>query len=160
VGDLAEFPLPVRVFLRAYRWRRIDPIPWSPLRKPLSRARVALVASAGLSLPGEPRFDASVHGGDPSFRWIARDVDVATLVESHRSASFDHAGIARDRNLALPLDRLRELAARGRIGEVAPRHLSFMGGITAPGRLVRESAPRAARALAADGVDAALLVPV
>lgn len=29
------------------------------------------------------------------------------------------------------------------IGEVAPRHLSFMGSITAPGRLIRDTAPDA-----------------
>jgi hypothetical protein len=35
-----------------------------------------------------------------------------------------------------------------------------MGGITAPGRLIKHTAPAAARGLAADGVDIALLVPV
>jgi hypothetical protein len=43
---------------------------------------------------------------------------------------------------------------------LAPRHLSFMGSITAPGRLVAESAPEAAQLLVDDGVDVALLVPV
>jgi len=52
------------------------------------------------------------------------------------------------------------LAAAGRIGSVAPHHLSFMGSITAPGRLVRDHAPEAARLLRGDGVDVALLVPV
>jgi hypothetical protein len=35
-----------------------------------------------------------------------------------------------------------------------------MGSITAPARLVRESAPAAAQVLVADRVDVALLVPV
>jgi hypothetical protein len=35
-----------------------------------------------------------------------------------------------------------------------------MGSITAPGRLVAETAPQAADLLAADGVDVALLVPL
>jgi len=82
------------------------------------------------------------------------------LVDTHRSESFDHEGMHRDPNLAFPLDRLRELAEHGRIGSVNRRHLSFMGSITAPGRLVRDTAPEAARRLVADGVDAALLVPV
>jgi D-proline reductase (dithiol) PrdB len=46
------------------------------------------------------------------------------------------------------------------IGNVAPRHLSFMGSITAPGRLRTETAPEAAGLLVEDGVDVALLVPV
>lgn len=82
------------------------------------------------------------------------------MVDTHRSESFDHEGMHRDPNLAFPLDRLRELAEHGRIGSVNRRHLSFMGSITAPGRLVRDTAPEAARRLVADGVDAALLVPV
>jgi D-proline reductase (dithiol) PrdB len=66
----------------------------------------------------------------------------------------------RDPNLAFPLDRLHELEARGRIGSVAPRHLSFSGSITAPGSLIRDTAPQAAGLLAEDAVDVALLVPV
>jgi D-proline reductase (dithiol) PrdB len=55
---------------------------------------------------------------------------------------------------------VRELAAQDGIGSVNHRHLSFMGSITAPGRLVRDPAPAAARLLVQDQVDVALLVPV
>jgi D-proline reductase (dithiol) PrdB len=160
MGDLSEFALPTRLFLRAYRWRRIDPVPWTPLERPLAHCRLALVSSAGLVTPGQPPFDEAVRGGDPSFREIPADADPRSLIDTHRSESFDHAGIAADANLALPLERVRELAASGRIGSVNRRHLSFMGSITAPGRLVRDTAPAAARALVDDGVDVALLVPV
>ena len=78
----------------------------------------------------------------------------------HRSDAYDPAPLAADRNVAFPLDRLRALAAAGAIGDVAPRHLSFMGSITRPERLVEESAPAAATLLAGDGVNIALLVPV
>ena len=61
---------------------------------------------------------------------------------------------------AFPIDRVRELAAAGRIGSVNHRHLSCMGSITAPGRLIVNTAPPAARMLVEDGVDVALLVPV
>jgi len=160
VGDFSEFSLPTRLFLRAYPWRRIDPVPWTPLAKPLRECRVALVSSAGFVAEGQAAFDESVRGGDASFRDIPGDADVRTLVDTHRSESFDHSGMREDANLAFPLDRLRELAAAGRIGAVAPRHLSFMGSITAPGRLVRDTAPAAAQKLREDGVDVALLVPV
>jgi D-proline reductase (dithiol) PrdB len=66
----------------------------------------------------------------------------------------------RDPNLAFPIDRVRELAAAGRIGAVIHRHLPLMGSITAPGQLIRDTAPGAARRMVADGVDIALLVPV
>lgn len=160
MAHIADLSLTVRGFMRAYPWRRIDPVPCAPMRKPLDRCRVALVTSAGLVPPGEEPFDERVRGGDFSFRVISGEIDVQSLEEHHRSSAFDHAGIERDRNLALPLDRLREMAAAHEIGEVAPRHLSFMGSITAPGRLMRSTAPQAARLLAEDGVDIALLVPV
>ncbi len=160
MGELSEFPLKFRLFLRAYRWRRIDPIPWAPLRKPLAECRLALVSSAGLVTPAQEPFDSSRRGGDPSFREIPADVRVSTLVDTHRSETFDHTGIRRDPNLAFPIDRVRELAAAGRIGSVGRRHLSFMGSITAPGRFVRDSVPPAAAGLVEDGVDVALLVPV
>ncbi len=121
---------------------------------------MALVTSAGLVPPGSPPFDDGVLGGDFSYRVISGDESVQSLAEFHRSSSFDHSGIAQDRNLAFPLDRLQELAESGEIGDVAPRHLSFMGSITAPGRLSRTSAPEAAQILVADEVDLVLLVPV
>lgn len=160
MGSFDEFSLSVRLFLKAYPWRRIDPVPWTPLRQPLHACRLALLSSAGFVAPSQPPFDSGVRGGDVSFRDIPCDIDVRTLTDTHRSESFDHAGVRQDPNLAFPLDRVRELAERGRIGAVNRRHLSFMGSITAPGRLVRHTAPDAARELVTDGVDVAVLVPV
>ena len=160
MGDVSEFSLTTRLFLKAYPWRRIDPVPWTPLKKPLARCRLALVSSAAFTLPDQPPFDETVKGGDYSFREISSETDVKMLRQSHRSESFDPTGLLQDPNLALPLDRVRELAARGRIGTVNRRHLSFMGSITAPGRLIRDSAPAAAQLLVEDQVNVALLVPI
>lgn len=155
-----ELPLWLRTTLAISRWRRIDPVPCARLQRPIERCRVALVTTAGLVPSGAEPFDGAVRGGDYSYGIVPGDADVQVLAEHQRSEAFDHSGIARDRNLALPLDRLRELADAGVIGEVAPRHLSFMGSITAPGRLIKHTAPEAAALLVADGVDVALLVPV
>ncbi|MEJ2729667.1 MAG: glycine/sarcosine/betaine reductase selenoprotein B family protein [Deltaproteobacteria bacterium] len=139
LGDLDEFPLKYRLFLRAYPWRRIDPVPWAALKKPLKDCRAAMISSAGLVAPGQEPFDDSIRGGDFSFREIPADTDVTTLIDTHRSDLYDHAAIRQDPNLAFPLDRLRELVRNGRIGSLNRRHLSFMGSITAPGRLVKRS---------------------
>jgi len=160
LGDLSEFSLKYKLFLKAYPWRRIDPVPWAPLQKPLKDSRLALVSSAGLVLPGQNPFDESIRGGDYSVREIPSDTDVSTLIDTHRSDLYDHAGLRRDPNLAFPLDRLRELVQKKRIGSLNHRQLSYMGSITAPGRLVKKTAPRDVRRLVEDGVDAALLVPV
>jgi uncharacterized protein (DUF433 family) len=101
VAAISDLPLRFRIFLRAYPWRRIDPVPLARRRKPVEESRVALVTTAGLVPPRAPPFDPSVKGGDFSYRIIAGDADVAHLEEHHRSESFDHAGIALDR-LAAP----------------------------------------------------------
>jgi D-proline reductase (dithiol) PrdB len=62
--------------------------------------------------------------------------------------------------MGLPLDRLHEFAADGTIGEVAPRHISLMGSITAPGRFIKRTLPAVAGLLVEDQVDVALMVPV
>ncbi len=160
MGDLSEFAFKYKLFLKTYPWRRIDPIPWTPLTKPLATCKVALVSSAGFVTPNQARFDDTVKGGDTSFREIPSSVDVSTLIGSHRSEVFDHSGIRQDPNLAFPIDRLNELCTNGRIGAVNRRHLSLMGSITAPGRLVKRTAPEAVQCLVDDGVEVVLLIPV
>ena len=160
MGDLSEFPLKYRIFLKAYRWRRIDPVPWTPLKKSVAQSRLVLVSSAGIVTSEQKPFDNSIRGGDPSIREIPSDVDVSTLIETHRSDAFDHTGIRQDPNLAFPADRLRELSAAGIIGSLNHRYLSIMGSVTAPGRLIKRTIPQVVPKLVEDRIDIALLIPV
>ncbi|MGD8972451.1 MAG: glycine/sarcosine/betaine reductase selenoprotein B family protein, partial [Desulfobacterales bacterium] len=149
-----------RLFLKTYPWRRVDPVPWTPLRKHLKDSRLVLVSSAGIVTSNQKPFDRTIRGGDPSIREIRSDIDVSTLTETHRSDAFDHSGIQQDPNLAFPLERLRELSEDGRIGSLNHRHLSVMGSITAPGRLIKKTIPLVVPKLVEDNVDVALLIPV
>ena len=160
MARLSELPFKYRVFLKAYRWCRIDPVPWTPLEKKLEECRLVLVSSAGIIASGQKPFDNTIRGGDPSMREIPVDIDVASLIETHRSKVFDHSGIREDPNLAFPIDRLRELTRAGRIGFLNHRHISLMGSVSAPGRLIKKTIPLVAPQLVADGVDVALLIPV
>lgn len=160
MSKLKDLALKDQIFMRAYKWRRIDPVPWAPLRKPLSECRLGLVSSAGLSVPGQEPFNTKAKGGDPTFREIPASLEPAELLENHRSQSWDHRGVEQDKNLAFPLDRARELVASGRIGSLAERHVSVMGSITAPGRFVRDCVPQIAQVFTEEQVDVALLVPV
>jgi D-proline reductase (dithiol) PrdB len=157
---IAEMDLKLKLFMLGYPWRRLDDLEPADRSTPLAECRVALVSSAGLVAPGQPPYDPDVKGGDWSWRSIPGDVEVASLAEHHRSEAFDHSGIEADRNMGMPLDPLRELAAEGVIGEVAPRHVSVMGSITAPGRFIRKTVPEIVEALTEDEVDVALMVPV
>ena len=160
MAELKNLSLSLRAFLKAYPWRRIDPVPVASLTKPINACRVALFSSAGFVAAGDEPFSDSVRGGDTSFRIISCDVDVQSLEEHHRSESFSHDGIEADRNMGLPLERLHELAAAGDIGAVAPRHISVMGSITSPGSFVKRSLGAITDILVEDQVDLALMIPV
>ena len=160
MATLSDLSLKNRIFMATYRYRRLDPVPFARPKRPVVEAKVALVSSGAVHLPEQTAFDEEFKGGDFSFREIPNDVDVKRLLVAHKSDAFDQAGFLADRNLGFPLDRLREMESAGEIGSLNSRHVSFMGSITAPGRLMTETAPAAAELLAGDGVDVALLVPL
>lgn len=159
MARLSDLPLQYRTFMKLYPYRSYDWSPGKRLEKPLGQSRLAVVTTAAFYLSSQPPFDKSIRGGDYSYRIIPADADLGEIRVGHKSASFDHSGIKRDPNLALPLDRLRELVEEGKIGSLAPRHFSFMGSITAPGRLVKLTAPQVAQLLKEDQVDAVFLTP-
>ena len=157
-----DLSLTHRLFMKAYPFSRyaVNPVPCAVLSKPLSEIRIALVTSAGLHTPAQTGFDHDFKGGDFSFREIPNDVQTNTLIESHKSSAFDHAGIEADRNLVFPLDRFRELEVQNLIGTLNHRHFSFMGSITKPRKLMEETSVEVAKLLRADQADAVFLTPV
>jgi D-proline reductase (dithiol) PrdB len=160
MAKITDLKFVYQVFMKAYRSRRVDWRPGASLKKPLSEARVAVVTTAAFFRPDQPAFDRTIRGGDYSYRTIPVDTDLSTIEIAHRSDAFDIRGITSDKNLALPLDRLKSLVGQRIIGSVAPRHFSFMGSIAAPGRLIAKTAPEVAQFLLEDEVDAVLLTPV
>jgi D-proline reductase (dithiol) PrdB len=139
-------------------------IPWAPVSKPLSESKVALLSTAGLSMQDDEPFDmdgerARPTWGDPSWRKIRSDATSATIRANH--LHIDTGYIERDLNVALPLDRLRELVGAGGVGAMADTHYSIMG-FQGNDRSVleNESAPAIADAMRSEEVDLALLTPV
>jgi D-proline reductase (dithiol) PrdB len=146
-------------------WIKREPereIPWVPLEKPASQGRVSLVSSAAVALRTDEPFDQEGERknpwwGDPSYRVIPRgatekDVEIYHL---HIDPSFGRE----DLNCVLPLGRLEELQEMGEIGEVAPRHYSYMGYTIDPTELLQDTVPKMVRNLREDRVDLVLLVP-
>ena len=160
MAHLSDLKLKYRLLIQSYPFRRVDWRPGTQLRKPLNTARTALITTAGFYLPDQKPFDQSYRHDDCSFREIPWGTSVSALQIAQSSDAFDHSGIVADRNLALPLDRLRELIEQGVVGSAAPRHFSIMGSIIAPGQLIKDSGPEIARKMLADAVDAVLLAPV
>ena len=141
-----------------FDWHPFDRFsPYNPMRVPLSEARVAFVTTAGAHLPEQPPFDTDAEAGDPSWRAFPVETPLADLVLSHGGYDTRRTGV--DKNVVLPLDHLRDLAAEGRIGSLSPNVYSFMGYIADTDRLLREEAPAVAARLIADGADLVLLAP-
>jgi D-proline reductase (dithiol) PrdB len=159
MARLEDLPLTHRLFVENYPFRKVDWAPGARLAKPLAQSKLALISSAGVHLPGQTPFDLAFRGGDFSFREMPNTLEVRRLKISQRSSDFDQTGARLDANLVFPLDRFRELVERGEIGQLNQRHFSFMGSISAPGRLLFDSAPRVAEMLREDEVDAAFFVP-
>ena len=123
-------------------------------KKPLERSRLALVTTGGVHLPGQPRFDIDDFEGDCSYREIPTEAE--DLTWTHAYYRPDEGS---DLDAVFPLQTLRGLAADGLVGELGPRHFSFMGAIHDPTPLVESTAPDAANKLVEDGIDAVLLTP-
>ncbi len=139
-----------------FAWRtESTPSPRHVLGIPLADARVALIGTAGAYIPGQPRFSLG-DAGDHSFREIP--ASAPRLRFSHRG--FDTRLAYSDPDVAYPLALLRRLEREDRIGSLSHRAFSFMGYVPEPARLIEETGPEVAAALADDAVDLVLLVPV
>lgn len=143
----------MRLDLEAADCPRYDAVPWVS-GPPLDERRVAIISTAGL----HRRDDRPFTGGSVDYRVIPGNTDASDLVMSHISTLFDRSGFQNDLNVVLPIDRLRDLADKAEIGSVADYHYSFMGAVEPD--LLEPATEHLVRLLAADGVDAALLVPV
>jgi D-proline reductase (dithiol) PrdB len=140
------------------------PIPWTPFEKPLSSAKVSLLSTAGISMKDDEPFDMEFERqhptrGDSSFRRLRADATSDQIEANH--LHIDTSYIERDLNVALPLDRLRELVSEGLVGSLADTHYSIMGFQGSDSsRLENESAPAIAEIMKSEEVDLALLAPV
>jgi D-proline reductase (dithiol) PrdB len=154
-----RLPFLVEIWARTHRFITNSETPWTPIRKELGQAKVALVTTAGIHLRSDPPYDMQDKEGDPTFRQIPSRTPAQDLMITHNY--YDHSDADKDIGVVFPLERLRELEFEGMIGKVASRHFSFMGHIL--GRhietLVRHTGPEVAGMLRKDGVDAVFLTP-
>jgi len=139
-----------------YRWVRNEDVPpWTPLAKPVSQCRLALVGSGGIYRTGQVAFH---HRDDIGFRVIDSATPVGELRASH--FAYDLTDARRDPNVVFPLDGLRRLVGEGVLGALGPRAYGFMGGIYSSRKVRDVLAPAITERLVGDQVDLALLVPV
>lgn len=138
---------------------------WAPFEKRLTEAQISLLTSAGLYLEGaQAPFDgerekAEPTWGDPTHRVLPATVESGDLGVMH--LHVNHEDVLSDPEIALPLKGLAALAEEGRVGSVAPRHLSVMGYQQAGLEVWRrETAPAIVEVLRGQGTDGLILAPV
>ncbi len=137
----------------------VEGVPWTPVTKPLSESKIALVTTSGLHLKSQTPYDMVDPDGDPTYRAMPMDTPLDQYMITHDY--YDHSSAGRDINVVFPVTRIRELVDGGVLGSLAPTNYSCMGHITGEHveTLVTKSAPEIARNLVADGVDIVLLTP-
>jgi D-proline reductase (dithiol) PrdB len=149
-----------------YRNLRFEqtPIPWTPLRKPLSQCRFSLLSTAGAYVKGKQEpFDVEREKrepfwGDPTYRAIPRDVRQEQIGVAH--LHINTSDLEADINVAMPVHRFLELEASGEIGSLAPTSYSLMGYQESSDQWRERFGPEIASRMKDEGVDCAFLTPV
>lgn len=148
-----------RGYEQAYKWAHFEDVPFTPLKKPLSECRVALISTSEIAVRDVEREGGvemmSNLGGVYS---IASDVPLERLYST--SHSYDRAATTLDDvDAYFPISAIRAAHASGRIGEVTRRFHGVYNAYSQ--RVTRErDAIEVVRRCREDGADAAVLVPV
>ena len=143
-----------------YRWAHFTDAPFTPLAKPLARARVALITTAAPFQPeaGDQGPHAAYNAGAKFYKVYSAPVDsTPDLRISH--VGYDRVNtVPDDIDAYFPLRRLREAVAAGRIGGLTDH---FHGAPTNRSHRVtmEADAPELLRRCREDGADAVVLVP-
>ena len=146
--------------------------PFCPMDKPVSQARLMLLASSGHFVQGDDPQPLGVQNmtqtqaerqimsflkEPPTLSAIPVDTPSEQLVVRH--GGYDVRGARKDPNVSLPLARLREMAADSQFAEFVDPAYSFVGACSQT-RLKKTVGPQWVNKFKENDVDAAVLVPV
>jgi hypothetical protein len=95
-------------------------VPFTPFHGRLEDVTVCLVTTAAVRGKDDVPFQTE---GDTSWRVVPAEAQAQDL--RYDDTHYDHACVDRDMNCVFPIDRLRELAAEGRVGGLTARHFSL-----------------------------------
>ena len=100
-------------------------VPFTPFDRELAKSTIAIVTAGGVHLRSQEPFNIADELGDLGYREIPADVDSSQLMVTHHH--YDHTDADQDINVVFPIDVLRDLQADGFIGDVAKKHIGYMG---------------------------------
>ncbi len=185
IGETTDDGDPSRLFQRVYEAQHLsysgpgfkasweyDDAPFTPLKKPVSEARIGLLTSTGHFAAGDDPEPFGVEDmtqaeatdrvsefGKAAPELSAIPVDTSLEKTRVRHAGYDIRAAVEDRNICMPIDRLLEFEDSGVIGELASPAYSFVG-LTSQIRLLKEVLPGWVATIREQRWDAALLVPI
>ena len=160
---MTNMPIPymhrTRMYYRAlgypsdYRWAHNETAPFTNLKKPLSKAKIALVTTS------YPPGDWSDDNPPKKQVWSQAVAKAPEGLYNQNLAWDKESTHTQDRESYLPLLAMQELAEDGVIGGLTPRFHSvptdYSHRVT-----IGHDAPQILDRLVEDGADAALLVPL
>ena len=126
VDDNKYLPRSFTAMFQVPEEARVNDVPFTPLAKPIREARIALLTTGGIwNKQTDEGFDYEREKreplwGDPSYRVFANDLRQEQVGAGHLHLNNDD--VLTDFNIALPIDRLRELVAAGVAGSAADHH--------------------------------------
>lgn len=131
-----------------------DPPRLTTLRKPIADSTVGVFVSCGAQMPEDPPLGETE---DISFRLLNRTTPLSRLVISHKTVVRKWA--LEDPNVAVPLDRMKELEAEKTIGRLAHTAVSMVGSIERFTELIEQTVPAIKQIYDSQGVDLVFLFP-
>ncbi len=141
----------------SYKWTENESAPLTRLSKPVSECRVTMLTSGGISHCTMPGFNPDARN---DHRLDEVDQDVTSSDFQINDSYYNHDDADKDINCVFPIDRLKEMAADGLVGSIAPRLWSgFMGRIYNRTKLIEESIPAFIEKLREDAVDILVTAP-
>jgi len=143
-----------------YRWAHFAEVPFTPLARPLSQSRVALITTAAPFQPG-----LGDQGPGAKYNAAAKFYEVySDSTETIPDLRISHVGYdrahttAEDARTWFPLAALQQAVKAGRIGALTPR---FLGAPTNRSQRVttERDAPELLKRCREDDADVVVLVP-
>ncbi len=117
-------------------------VPFTPFDRELSNSTIAIVTAAGVHQKDQEAYNIADELGDLTYRVMGEHVHSPDLMVTHHR--YDHSDADADINVVFPIDILRELKEEGFIGEVARKHVGYMGYTMRLKNMYDETAPEIA----------------
>ncbi|MFT7576771.1 MAG: D-proline reductase (dithiol) PrdB [Alphaproteobacteria bacterium] len=145
---------------KSYEWAHFDDVPFTPLKKPLSKSRIGLIGTSEVAVKFDPETEENPIS-EEDFRGVyAIPANLPTEKFYSRTSSFDrNATTLDDVNAFYPIDQMRKAVANGQIGSMPD---SFYGAYNnySQRKVLEQEAPKALAFARRDELDAMIMVPV